>query len=91
MNNILNLFVTAYVDDILVFSKIFQKHKKHVKTVLAHFQAASLQLDINKYKFEVHETKYLGLIIQFASSDGCPGCVKRCPARTSAIDSWKSF
>ena len=33
-NDILNIFVTAYVDDILVFSKTFQEHRKHVKTVL---------------------------------------------------------
>ena len=61
--NTLNLFVIAYVNNILVFSKIFQKHKKHVRTVLACFQAAGLQLDIDKCEFKVHETKYLGLII----------------------------
>ena len=36
-------FVTAYVDDILVFSKTFQEHKKYVKTVLGQIQAAGLQ------------------------------------------------
>ena len=90
-NNILDLFVTAYVDNILVFSKTFQEHKKHVKTVLTHLQAAGLQLDIDKCKFEVHETKYLGLIIQSTSSNSHPGCVKMCPAKTSAIDSWESL
>ena len=35
-NNILNFFVIAYVNNILVFSKIFQKHKKQVRTVLAY-------------------------------------------------------
>ena len=46
--NILNLFVVAYVDNILVLSKTFQKYRKHVRTILAHFQAAGLQLDIDK-------------------------------------------
>ena len=41
-NDILNLFVTAYMNDILVFSKTFQEHKKHVRTVLACLQAAGL-------------------------------------------------
>ena len=41
-NNILDLFVTAYVDNILVFGKTFYEYKKHVKTVLAGLQAASL-------------------------------------------------
>ena len=62
-NNILDIFVIAYVDDIQVFSKTFQKHKKHVKTVLGRIQAAGLQLDIVKCEFKVQETKYLGLII----------------------------
>ena len=35
-NNILDFFVTAYVDDILVFSKTLEKNRKYVKTVLAH-------------------------------------------------------
>ena len=55
--------MTAYVDDILVCSETLQKHKKHVKTVLGQIQAAGLQLDIDKCKFEVQETRYLGLII----------------------------
>ena len=33
-NDILDVFVTAYVNDILVFSKTLQKHRKHIKTVL---------------------------------------------------------
>ena len=63
-NNILDIFVMANIDDILVFSKTLKKHRQHVKPVLSHLQAAGLQLDINKCKFEVYETKYLGLIIQ---------------------------
>ena len=90
-NDILNFIVTAYVDNILVFSITFQEYKKHVKTVLAYLQAASLKLDLNQYKFEVYETKYLNLIIQPTSSNGCPGCVKMCPVMTNAIDAWKSL
>ena len=30
-NNILDIFVTAYVDNILIFSKTLQERKKHVK------------------------------------------------------------
>ena len=39
-NNILDLFFTTYVDDILVFSKTLHEHRKHVKTILACLQAA---------------------------------------------------
>ena len=89
-NDILDIFVTAYVDNILVFSKTFQEHRKHVKTVLGRIQAAGLQLDIDKCEFEVQETKYLGLIIQAATSEGRPGCVKMNPAKTHAIGTWES-
>ena len=89
-NDILNTFVMAYVDDILVFSKTLKEHKQHVKTVLSHLQAAGLQLDIDKCEFEVHETKYLGLIIQSAFPEGHSGCVKMDPVKTSAIVTWKS-
>ena len=65
-NDILDIFVMAYVDDILVFSKTLKEHRQHFKTVLSRLQAAGLQLDIDKCKFEVHEIKYLGLIIQLA-------------------------
>ena len=41
-NDILDIFVMAYVDDILVFSKTLKEHRQHVKTVLSHLQAAGL-------------------------------------------------
>ena len=34
--DILNIFIIAYVDNILVFSKTFQEYKKHVKALLAY-------------------------------------------------------
>ena len=89
-NDILDIFVTAYVDDFLVFSKTLQEHRKHVQTVLGQIQAAGLQLNIDKCEFEVQETKYLGLIIQAATLEGRPGCVKMNSAKTHAIDTRES-
>ena len=89
-NNILDIFFTAYIEDILVFRKTLKEHKQHVKTVLSCLQAAGLQLDIDKCKFEVHEIKYLGLIIQSASPESHSRCVKMNPVKTSAIDTWES-
>ena len=89
-NDILDIFITTYVDDILVFSKTFKEHRQHVTTILSRLQAAGLQLDIDICKFEVHETKYLGLIIQSASPEGHSRCVKMDPVKTGAINSWES-
>ena len=68
--DILDVFGTAYVDDILVYSQTLKKHWKHIKLVLSQLQDASLQVDISKCNFEVHQVKYFGLIIQSATEDG---------------------
>ena len=86
----MDIFLTAYIDNILVFSKMLQEHRKHVKTFLARLQATGLQLDIEKCQFEVHETKYFRLIIQSAFSNDCPRCIKMDLVRTHAIDTWES-
>ena len=67
--DILDIFGTTYVHNILVYSQTFKKHQKYVKLVLSQLQDASLQVDISKCDFEVHQVKYLGLIIQSATED----------------------
>jgi hypothetical protein len=59
----LNVFCTAYIDDILIYSKDTSKHKKHVKLVLQRLREAGLQADIKKSEFNVTQTKFLELII----------------------------
>lgn len=67
MNDILrehlNIFVTAYLDNILIYSKICAEHQKHVKKVLKLLQNNELYMKIKKCKFSVSETKFLKLII----------------------------
>ena len=87
--DILDVFGTAYVDDILVYSQTLEEHRNHVKLVLRRLRDASLQVDISKCNFEVHQVKYLGLIIQSATEDGQPGSVSMDPAKTDAIKEWK--
>ena len=84
-NDNLDLFVTAYIDDILIFSKTLKEHRQHVKTVLGRLKEAGLQLDIDKCEFEVYETKYLGLIIHTASENDKPGYISIDPIKIDAI------
>jgi len=56
-------FVTAYLDDILIYSEDPLEHEMHVKKVLQRLQDAGLQADIKKCEFGVKRTKYLGFII----------------------------
>ena len=44
LRDCLNVFATAYIDDILIFSKSKKEHQKHVHTVLIKLQGAGLQL-----------------------------------------------
>ena len=74
----LNKFCTAYLDNILIYNSNLKEHRKHVQAVLAKLQEAGIQADVDKCKFYVTETKYLGLII---STNG----IKMDPAKVKAI------
>lgn len=77
----LDVFCTAYIDDVLVYSNDVISHRKHVSLVVKALMEAGLQLDVAKCEFEVEEVKYLGLIV---SKDG----VKMDPAKVAAIVDW---
>ena len=74
----LDVIVTAYIDDVLIFSKSKKEHQKHVHTVLTKLQGAGWQLNIEKCEFHVKEVKYLGLII-------AKGEIRMNPVKISAI------
>ena len=67
MNNVLfdylDVFCTAYLDDILIYSEDPLEHEIHVKKVLERLRATSLQANIKKSEFSVTRTKYLGFIV----------------------------
>ncbi len=59
----LDVFCTAYIDDILVYSENLKKHKAHMKMMLEALRKADLQVDIFKCEFHVEEVLYLELIV----------------------------
>lgn len=67
INNVLreylNVFCTAYLDDILIYSNTKEEHLHHIDKVLKKLQKAGLYLDINKCDFHTTRIKYLELII----------------------------
>jgi RNase H-like domain found in reverse transcriptase/Reverse transcriptase (RNA-dependent DNA polymerase)/Integrase zinc binding domain len=79
----LDIFCTAYIDDILVFSDNLKDHRKHVRSVLKALQEAGLQLDIRKCKFETTEVTYLGMIV---STSG----IKMDPSKVQCILDWQA-
>jgi len=63
----LDVFYTAYINNILVYSNNLTEYKKHIDFVLEALRGAGLQLDINKCEFYKMEVLYLRLIISIDS------------------------
>jgi hypothetical protein len=59
----LDLFCSAYIDDILIFSNTLAEHKQHVQLVLKAMEEAGLQLDVDKCEFHKTEVTYLGYVV----------------------------
>ena len=53
-------FVNVYIDDIIIYSKTFEEHMKHVEMVLKRIQEANLMIKLKKCKWFEEETEYLG-------------------------------
>ena len=79
----LNDFCTAYMDDVLIFSKSRAEHIEHVTKVLQKLREAGLQVDIRKSEFNVEKTKFLGLIV---SKDG----IEMDPEKIKVIQEWET-
>ena len=77
----LNDFCTAYLDDILIYSTSMKKHRQHVRKVLTKLQEAGISADVDKCKFHVIKTKYLGLIVSTAE-------IRMALAKVDAIKRW---
>ncbi len=59
----LHQFCQIYLDDIIIYSKILKKHKRHVWLILNRLREISLQININKCKFHVQKIIFLRLLI----------------------------
>jgi hypothetical protein len=78
----LDVFCTAYLDDILIYSENELEHTAQVRLVLQRLQDAGLQADIKKCEFDVKRTKYLGFII---STEG----IEVDPEKVAVVREWQ--
>lgn len=85
MNNVfsdvLDQYVTVYLDDILIFSESYEDHVRHVESALARLQQHQLYAKYSKCEFGLKEVEYLGHIIGHHQ-------VKMDPSKVSAIKDW---
>jgi hypothetical protein len=77
----LDVFVTAYLDDILIYSDNLKQYKKHILKVLEALSKAGLHLKPEKCEFHQWEVKYLGFIILTSGT-------KIDPVKVATIQEW---
>ena len=71
-------FAIAYLDDIIIFSKMPQEHLSHIRMVFEKLRTASLSVKKSKCNFFSKEIQYLGHIL---SATG----IQPLPSKTHAI------
>lgn len=85
MNSILSpfldRFVLVYLDDILIYSKSFQEHLEHLRTVLSALREHKFYCKRSKCLFCAQEVEYLGHVLT-------PFGVKVDPRKVAAIRDW---
>lgn len=59
----LQKFILVFFDDILIFSKDLEAHKKHLEVTLGILRHHHLYANMSKCRFECAEIDYLGHII----------------------------
>src|SRR5687768_333512 len=73
----LDKFVIVYVDDILIYSKTFTEHLKHLEKVLQALQKARIKIKLRKCKFAKSEIKYLRHILGKNGIKPDPGKIEK--------------
>ena len=74
-------FICVYLDDILVFSEMFEDYIQHIKTSLQRLREAKLYRYIHKCEFMQPEVEYLGFEV---TKEG----LKPSPTKVQAIAEW---
>ncbi|XP_055932981.1 uncharacterized protein LOC129963003 [Argiope bruennichi] len=56
-------YCRAYIDDVAIFSKSWEEHKKHIMEVFCTLQESNLTINLEKCEFGKKEVKFLGHIV----------------------------
>ena len=56
-------FANAYIDDLIIFSRTWEEHLKHLREVLTRIQEAGLTVKPKKCKYGMAQCSYLGHVI----------------------------
>ena len=78
---IINNQVAVYLDDILIYSKMLEEHRKIVNQVLQRLAEYDLYLKPEKCEFDKTKTEFLGLIIS-------QGNIEMDPVKIKGVSEW---
>ncbi|GET53866.1 retroviral-like aspartic protease 1 [Rhizophagus irregularis DAOM 181602=DAOM 197198] len=59
----LDKFMNVYIDDIIIYSKNWNEHLQHIKTVLEELRKANMMLKLKKCEWAKKNVEYLGHIV----------------------------
>jgi len=59
----LNIFVIAYLDDIMIYLITLEEHVQHVSQVLECLKKRDLRLKLEKCEFHREEVDFLGFVV----------------------------
>ena len=79
----LDVFCTAYLDDVLIYISKEKEHADHVFQVLRRLHKRGLQVDIDKCEFNTTRVKYLSMIV---TTDG----IEIDTEKVDAIQKWEA-
>jgi len=80
-HDMIDRFVIAYLDDILIFSATKEEHQLHIQQVLQRLQEAHLYAKASKCQFYKDSTEFLGYVISRNS-------IQMDPGKVQAITTW---
>jgi len=60
----LDEFVIIYLDNIIIYSDLEEEHEKHIKWVLKKLYNKNIPIVIEKCKFHIKKTDFVGFIIK---------------------------
>jgi hypothetical protein len=58
-----NSFMVVYLDDILIFNRMWEEHMRHIQQVLITLQQHKLYANLEKCSFGMNKFQYLGYIV----------------------------